>query len=139
MDSTTPSATVSKSRSVLIVGVLLIVGFGVTLGLILSKSKPGSASSTTGSQMINTASEVGSTDTKTFRDNAKGTLEAGGINGEGTHHLSRPENPNHPVYLVSSIVDLEEFVGKQVEVWGETIKGQKAGWLMDVGRVKIIE
>jgi hypothetical protein len=26
-----------------------------------------------------------------------------------------------------------------VKVWGETFKGQKAGWLMDVGRVKVME
>jgi hypothetical protein len=27
----------------------------------------------------------------------------------------------------------------QVKVWGETFKGQKAGWLMDVGRVQVID
>jgi hypothetical protein len=30
-------------------------------------------------------------------------------------------------------------VGKKVQVWGETFKGQKAGWLMDVGRIKALE
>ena len=27
----------------------------------------------------------------------------------------------------------------EVQIWGETFKGQKAGWLMDVGRIKVIE
>jgi hypothetical protein len=36
-------------------------------------------------------------------------------------------------------VDLDEFDGKNVEIWGETVKAQKAAWLMDVGRVKLSE
>jgi hypothetical protein len=31
------------------------------------------------------------------------------------------------------------FVGHKITVWGETFSAQKAGWLMDVGRVQIIE
>jgi hypothetical protein len=27
----------------------------------------------------------------------------------------------------------------EVKVWGETYKGQKAGWLMDVGKVEVID
>jgi hypothetical protein len=27
----------------------------------------------------------------------------------------------------------------EVKIWGETFKGQQAGWLMDVGRVEVIE
>ena len=27
----------------------------------------------------------------------------------------------------------------KVKVWGETFKGQTAGWLMDVGRVQVVE
>jgi len=26
----------------------------------------------------------------------------------------------------------------EVKIWGETFKAQKAGWLMDVGRVEIV-
>lgn len=89
--------------------------------------------------MLNTATEVGSTDTKTFRDQATGTLESGGLNGEGTHKLIREGGSSQTMYLISSVVDLETFVGKKVQVWGETIRGQKAAWLMDVGRVKLVE
>lgn len=83
--------------------------------------------------------EIGSKDEQTFRDKAEGVLEEGGADGEGTHHLVRSGGPSQNVYLTSSVVDLGDFVGKKVEVWGETFKGEKAGWLMDVGRIKVLE
>lgn len=82
---------------------------------------------------------VGSTDIKTFRDSAEGKLEKGGIDGEGTHKLIRTGGESQTVYLMSSVLDLEEFVGKKVKVWGETHSAKKAGWLMDVGRVELME
>ena len=42
------------------------------------------------------------------------------------------------VYLTSSVIDLSKYTGKKVQVWGETFQGQKAGWLMDVGRIKLL-
>lgn len=79
----------------------------------------------------------GSQDTETFKDHAEGYLEAGGFEGEGSHKLLRPGGEAQTVYLTSSVTDLDALVGMEVEVWGETFKGQKAGWLMDVGRVKV--
>lgn len=86
-----------------------------------------------------TEKEVGIEDPETFRDTAEGVLEEGGIDGEGTHHLVREGGPSQNVYLTSSIVDLDGFVGRKVQVWGETFAGQKAGWLMDVGRLKVLD
>lgn len=90
-----------------------------------------------------TSLQVGDTfgvdDTDLFPDQVSGYLDAGGINGEGTHSLLRPGGVSQNVYLTSSIVDLDEFVGHQVTIWGETFSGQKAGWLMDVGRVQVDE
>lgn len=83
--------------------------------------------------------EIGIEDPGTFRDKAEGILEKGGIDGEGTHHLVRNGGPSQYVYLTSSVIDLDQFTGKRVEVWGETFSGQKAGWLMDVGKIKILE
>jgi len=122
----------------------LIFVFVIILGLIVGyflspKTQISSDSVISGQDMIKTDNEVGSTDTTTFRDNATGSIEAGGLNGEGTHKLIRSGGSSQTVYLISSIVDLDEFVGKTVQVWGETIKAQKVGWLMDVGRVKIVE
>jgi len=73
-----------------------------------------------------------------FKDEAEGYLEAGGIDGEGSHKLLRPGGPSQTVYLTSSVMDLDKFVGMNVKVYGETYQGQKAGWLMDVGRVEVI-
>ncbi len=119
--------------------VALVILLGTGVGYLLFRVSPPQVAGTSTPAMIKTAIEVGSTDTKTFRDTAEGTLEEGGINGEGTHKLTRSGGVSQTVYLISSVVDLNEFAGKKVQVWGETIDAQKAGWLMDVGRVKILE
>lgn len=77
-------------------------------------------------------------DEKTFKDSAEGYLEEGGVNGEGSHHLLRAGGASQTVVLTSSVTDLSKFVGMQVKVSGETFKAQKAGWLMDVGRVQVV-
>lgn len=81
----------------------------------------------------------GSADEETFKDSAEGYLEAGGLDGEGSHHLLRPGGEAQTVYLTSSVTDLDKLVGMEVKVWGETFQGQKAGWLMDVGRIKVLK
>ncbi len=80
---------------------------------------------------------IGLQDEKTFKDTVTGVLQKGGLDGEGSHKLLRPGGVSQTVYLTSSVIDLDQFVGAQVTVWGETFKGQKAGWLMDVGRVRV--
>ncbi|MEA2056448.1 MAG: hypothetical protein U9O78_01885 [Patescibacteria group bacterium] len=77
-------------------------------------------------------------DDEAFKDHASGYLKAGGINGEGSHSLLRPGGESQTVYLTSSVTDLDKLVGMEIKIWGETFKGQKAGWLMDVGKVKVI-
>lgn len=79
----------------------------------------------------------GSPDEKSFRDQATGIIQPGGVEGEGTHHLERGEDKSQWVYLTSSVIDLDLFVTHEVELWGETFQGKKAGWLMDVGRLKV--
>ncbi len=81
----------------------------------------------------------GSANVEDFPNQAQGYLEAGGTDGEGTHTLLRPGGPSQSVTLTSSVTDLDKLVGMEIEVWGETFKGQKAAWLMDVGRVKIVK
>lgn len=83
--------------------------------------------------------EAGFADEETFRDTAEGTLEKGGVDGEGTHHLVREGGETKYVYLTSTVIDLESFTGKNVEVWGETISAVVAPWLMDVGRIKVLD
>lgn len=79
----------------------------------------------------------GSADEKMFKDPATGVLDKGGFNGEGTHKLVRAGGISQTVYLTSSTIDLDLLVGHQVTIWGQTFKGQKVGWLMDVGRAKV--
>ena len=80
----------------------------------------------------------GAADASPFPDSAQGYLQAGGINGEGSHALLRVGGASQTVYLTSSSTDLDKFVGMDVRVWGETMEGRYAGWLMDVGRVEVV-
>jgi len=66
-------------------------------------------------------------------------LEKNGLDGEGTHRLIREGGPSQTAYVTSSTLDLDQFAGRKVQVWGETFRAQKAGWLMDIGRLKILE
>lgn len=130
----------NKSTLLLIAGSLLVVLAGVASGWILSgRSQGSSAPETSAPQVEKTAMEEGITDEETFRDSAEGILEEGGIDGEGTHHLVREGGPSKYAYLTSTVIDLEQYVGKKVMVWGETISARHAGWLMDIGRIKVIE
>src|SRR3989344_4113161 len=63
----------------------------------------------------------------------------GGVNGEGSYHIVREGGESQNVYLTSSALDLAQFVDARVIVKGETFKAQRAGWLMDVGQVKVIQ
>jgi len=123
---------------ILIGAACLILLLGVGTGYLLA-NRTGKGAETTKTATVQKGKEVGSTDIKTFKDTATGVLEAGGMDGEGTHKLIREGGPSQTAYLTSSVVDLDQFVGKKVQVWGETFQGQKAGWLMDVGRVKVLE
>lgn len=125
---------------------LLIIASGITSGYFLvsymSKQKAAIAGSTatgTAGTNIQKGAVYGSDDTKTFKDTAEGVDAAGGINGEGQYHLVRPGGDSQNVYMTSSLVDLSLFVNRKIKVWGETQKAQSAGWLMDVGRVEVLE
>lgn len=76
-----------------------------------------------------------------YRDTAVGMLEIneGSFTEEGTHKLVREGGESQTVYLVSSVMDLNKIIGRKVKVWGETFAAQKAGWLMDVGKVEVLE
>jgi len=121
---------------------VLVILAGTGTGRLLSGGKA-SAGIGQGSQVApggeTNANEAGIADESTFRDSAEGMLLEGGIDGEGTHHLERGLGEEKNVYLTSTVIDLETFVDKKVKVWGETISARKAGWLMDVGKIKVVE
>ncbi len=128
------------SRKAILIIVTIVAAGGLS-GFLLSNlnrskittSSSGSKTEGKGAKMV-----VGSTDTKTFPDSAEGDLETNGVNGEGTHRLIRPGGESQTVYLTSSVLDLNQFVGKKVRVWGQTYAAKKAGWLMDVGKVEVL-
>jgi len=128
-----------KTTAIYALAALLIVGAGIGTGWALSGRGKISGNKNLPSTTKPGAKEAGIADEATFRDTAEGILESGGIDGEGTHHLVREGGPSKYVYLTSTVIDLESFAGKNVQVWGETISAQKAGWLMDVGKVKVLE
>ena len=124
---------------------LIFLGFiflGLLSGFILSGSRGISTSSKNGiitSADISKGAVFGSDDTKTFNDTVSGILKKGGIDGEGAYHLVRPGGDSQNVYLTSAAVDLSLLIDKKIKVWGQTQKAQVAGWLMDVGRVEVLE
>jgi len=74
-----------------------------------------------------------------FKDSATGTIEKGSINGVGTHILNREGGVSQRASLTSSVVDLDLFVDRKVQIQGETNSSDKTSWLMDVGAVTVIE
>lgn len=124
----------------IIIGVALLLGIG-TGYIIASTKSPTTVSDkngTTPGQAVSKGAIFGSPDEKTFKDQAEGTLKTGGIEGEGVYHLERPGGESQNVYLTSSSVDLSQFVGKKIKVWGQTQAAKHAGWLMDVGRLQVL-
>ncbi|OGV97229.1 hypothetical protein A2W24_04355 [Microgenomates group bacterium RBG_16_45_19] len=130
--------------TIVLTAVVILAGVGT--GYALFQLKP--ATALTGGEMLrpgdNKANAIqagktyGAEDASQFPDTTEGILVKGGIDGEGSHHLMRTGGPSRNVYLTSSVLDLDQFINHQVEVKGETFNAQKAGWLMDVGQVKVV-
>jgi len=145
----------SQKTSFLSLKILIIILiFAVGLGYLISRNYPLSLSKTpslltNGENAISTEDitdkstiEVGKLygDTATiFKDSATGTVEKGSINGIGTHILNREGGASQRASLTSSVVDLDLFVDRKVEVKGETNASKQTSWLLDVGSVKVLE
>lgn len=129
---------VPVSKFVLTIFGVLIVG--IFFGFLISRFTKNAKTTANGNQTNNSDVQktAGIVDKKTFKDSVEGILKEGGIEGEGNFHLERPGGTSQNAYLTSSTVDLTPYVGKKVKVWGQTFKGQKAGWLMDVGLVEVL-
>lgn len=140
-----PKSKNSTKKNTLIISLALILG--ITTGY-LAYSTTHASSDTTNTPSTTTpqaADQVvegkvyGAENADAFKDEAEGVLVKGGIEGEGSHHLLRDGGPSRKVYLTSSVLDLNLFNEHQIKVWGETFQAQKAGWLMDVGRVEVVK
>ncbi len=113
--------------------VLAGVGTAYILSSKLLRTTSGPALSVSG------AGEAGKLDPKVNYNTATGVLKEGGINGEGTHHLEVTASSSKWVYLTSSVIDLQSFVGKNVQVWGETLASKSTPWLMDVAKIQVVK
>ena len=137
-NQTTSTAALRK-----VIGFLIIVAIlGVATGFLLGNSKSGSGKHMLSLPQLGNSMQgktFGSNDTTTFKDTAEGILQNGGIDGEGQYHLVRPGGDSQNVYMTSSSVDLSQFINKKIKVWGQTQAAKKAGWLMDIGRVQVLE
>jgi hypothetical protein len=137
----------SNNKLFLFLAVVVIVA-GVATGAGISKLKKpmGDEEEAVGGQTIQQVAgnevkngQVFGSTKQDFKDNTEGYLEVGGIEGEGTHKLLRDGGPTQTVALTSSVTDLSKFEHMKVKIWGETNKGQKAPWFMDVGKVEVID
>lgn len=129
-----------KKTDLLVVGVyaaLIILGIGTGYLLTRSSSAANTMGGTSASAPASGGKIYGSNDLKTFNDSAVGTLEKGGIAGEGTHKLVREGGPSQTACLVSSVLDLDQFVGKKVKVNGKTMEAKTCPWFMDAGRIEL--
>ena len=131
------------TKLVPIVVVMLIIGAGVASGLVISsRVKSASTKTTQTSQEETVGEEVQKSFTQTFRDEAEGLIEKNDKldkYAQGTHMLIRPGGESQTAYLTSSVLDLSEYEGKKVKVYGETFGSSQVGWLMDVGKVDVLE
>jgi hypothetical protein len=135
------SNNVSFMSKKLIIILVVAAALGITTGYLLTSSE-GTMSNVRNSISASTVSKgttEGSSDTKAFKDTAEGQLKQGGIEGEGAFHLVRPGGDSQNVYLTSSTVDLSKYLNRKIKVWGQTQKAQHAGWLMDVGKIEVVE
>lgn len=128
--------------SKLFVIVVIAALFGVATGYFLAQNggKTGIATldKASSSAKIQKGAIFGSDDLKTFKDTAEGEVKKGGIEDEGSHSLIRPGGDSQTVCMTSSHVDFDALQGRKVKVWGQTNTANTCGWLMDVGRVEVL-
>lgn len=123
--------------------IVVVVAAGVLTGLVLasrSKYKASSASAAIEGENLNEEQKQ-SVQTVT-RDQAEGTIEKNDKfeeTAQGQWKLIRPGGESQTAFLTSSYLDLDEYVGKKVKVYGETLGSDKVGWLMDVAKVEVID
>jgi hypothetical protein len=146
-----PKSSLFSLPLILIIVVLaLISGFGLSKIFPLANKNGSQSLLSSGSQPQLSTDSISSPDqlkvgqlygdlNSTFKDTATGVIQKGNINGVGTHILIRDGGPTQRASLTSSTVDLDLFVGKTVEVKGETNASDKTGWLLDVGSIKILQ
>jgi len=122
--------------------VILSIAFGVVSGFFLDKSNLltyGTWNQFGQNQTIkfHKGDQFGPSSSAGVNDSAIGILKASDDLNKGSHKLIRGSD-SLTVYLISSTLDLNQFLNKGLQVWGETIQNKNVGWFMDVIRLKIL-
>jgi hypothetical protein len=131
----------SNRNPMLIATAFVVVLGGLLVGWLISGKKTNTTNPSvqSSSTVSDSGKEAGAKDTSKFKDGPIGTLQVGGIKGEGTYHMDRPGGATQTVYLTSTVIDMAPFVGKKVQVWGETQASKYAPWFMDVVKIKVVD
>lgn len=143
---TTPLKPVPKKSELLrkflpAILIVVIVTAGIFSGLIFSSRKKNVTQQTKAAINEQNLTPVQKQSfTQTFRDSAEGTVQKNDQMdkyAQGPYKLIRPGGDSQTAYLTSSVLDLGQYVGKKVKVFGETFGSSQVGWLMDVGKVEV--
>ncbi len=138
--SSKPLTPISKVVPIIII--IAIIGLGVFSGLVLTSRQKSQNQATSIANEENLDPKIQESFAQTFKDQAEGTIEKNDDidkYAQGTHKLIRPGGESQTAFLTSSVLDLDEFAGKHVKVYGETFGSKQVGWLMDVGKVEEIK
>lgn len=132
-----------KTNTTLLFVLFVLFIFGIGTGWLLStfsNNKDGKLKliSSKGNQASNFKTGQTFGEIKDNFDKAIGIVKKNEVSGEGTHRLLREGGESQTVYLTSSLLDLDMFIDKKVQIWGETQKA-KVGWLIDVMALKVLE
>lgn len=129
------------SKIIPLVVLIILIGAGILSGLILSsraKNKVIQQAAAIDESKLNP--EQKKSVQVVTRDSAEGTIEKNDDykeTAQGQWKLIRPGGTSQTAYLTSSYMDLDQYVGKKVKVFGETLGTDKVGWLMDVAKVEV--
>lgn len=137
MDAKDTPKDMKKSGMIIFTVYVVLIALGVGTGYLLAAKSPAGSPLAPKGATINTSNVVGVQDASTFKDCATGKLEKGGVQNEGTHRLIRDGGPSQTAYLISSVIDLDQYAGSTVKVCGQTLAAKKVSWLMDVGRLEL--
>ncbi len=121
--------------------IIILVAAGIFSGLVLSSRNKNQkiAASSAADEKNMTPQQKQSFQTVT-RDSAEGVIEKNDKfeeTAQGQWKLIRTGGDSQTAYLTSSFMDLDQYVGKKVKVFGETLGSAKVGWLMDVAKVEV--
>lgn len=127
-----------KIIQILIILIILVVGVGTGL-IFSSRAKSQQLAQTLPTDTPLSSAQKQNVQTVT-RDTAEGVIQKNDKfeqTAQGQWKLIRPGGDSQTAYLTSSYMNLDQYVGKKVKVYGETLGSEKVGWLMDVAKVEV--